>query len=94
MCLVQHDHLVQALSAKRTYEPLRERVLPRGLRGRDQLLDPQHLCRSPEALSVDPVPVTYQEPRRLSSGNACMTCQAVHSAVGFAVALKCNTRRR
>jgi len=61
--LVQHDHMVQAVPAKRADEPFRVRVLPRRSR--------------PEALAVNPVPVPDgPRPRGPALGDPDVECSS------------------
>ena len=94
MKLAQDDDVVQTFAAQRTDEPFHERVLPWGPRRRDHLLDTEDCPACAEPGRRRSVSVPHQESRRLSSGKACSNCRAVHSALGFAVTLKCSTRRR
>jgi hypothetical protein len=66
--LVQYDDVIEAFSAERADEPLRVRILPRGSRRRDYVLDSQYLDCAPVALSVDLVPISDQESWRALLG--------------------------
>ena len=64
MLLVQHDDIVEALSADSADQPLNERILPRRLWSRDDFSDAHVLDASAEVHAVDAVPVSDQEARR------------------------------
>jgi hypothetical protein len=52
MPLAEDEHMIQALAPDRADEPLRERVLPRTLRRRENFVDAQALYAMPELLTV------------------------------------------
>ncbi len=41
--LIEHDDMIEAFPAERADQPFRVRILPRGPRCRDHVLDAQHL---------------------------------------------------
>jgi hypothetical protein len=53
----ENQHVIQALAPDRADEPLHERVLPRALRCRENLLDPHAFQAVPKWLTVDAVAV-------------------------------------
>jgi hypothetical protein len=57
MPLAEDGHMIQALAPDRADEPLRERVLPRALRRRENFVDAQALYAMTELLTVDSVAI-------------------------------------
>jgi hypothetical protein len=55
--LVQDEDVIQALAPDRADEPLHERLLPRTLRCRENLLDPHALHAAPKYLPVNTIAV-------------------------------------
>src|SRR5260370_36461685 len=55
--LAENDDMVQALAAHRAEEALREGILPRAVRGREDFLEPHALHAEPKLLAVDLVAV-------------------------------------
>src|SRR5919106_5543299 len=55
--LAEDEHVIQALASDRADEPLGERVLPRALRRRENLLDSHALHAMPELLTIDLVTI-------------------------------------
>jgi len=53
--LAENDDMVQALASYGANEALREGILPRAARGREDFLDPHALHSVPKLLTVDPV---------------------------------------
>lgn len=51
--LAEHEHVIQTVASDRADEPLHQRVLPRALRRRENLLDPQAFHAVPELLAID-----------------------------------------
>jgi hypothetical protein len=62
--LAKDEHVVQAFTPDRADEPLGERVLPRALRRRENLLDAHAFHAVPKWLPVDAVAVAEQIDRR------------------------------
>jgi hypothetical protein len=58
--LVEDEHVIQALTPDRAEEPLCERVLPRTLRRRENLLDPEAFHAAPELLAIDAVTIAQK----------------------------------
>jgi hypothetical protein len=61
--LAEDEHVIQTLAPDRTDEPLREGVLPRAVRGRENLLDP-HAVHLPKCLTIDSVTLKWTTRRR------------------------------
>src|SRR3954466_5776126 len=97
MLLVEDQHLVEHLSAKRSDNPLADRVRPRGLRrGLDDPYTggPEDLVKGGNELGV---PVTDQESQRIQPLIQFMArfraCWATHVPVGLAVTTaRCSLR--
>src|SRR5919106_1232030 len=64
VALAQDKHVIQALTPDRADEPLHERVLPRALRRRENLLDAHALHAVPKWLPVNAVAVAEEIGRR------------------------------
>jgi hypothetical protein len=62
--LAGNDDMVQTLAPDRADEPLHERVLPRAVRRRENLLDSHALHAMPKSLTVDAVTVAEEVGRR------------------------------
>ena len=62
--LAEDEHVIQALAPDRADEPLREGVLPRALRRRENLLDPHAPHAVPKWLTIDLVTITQEIDRR------------------------------
>ena len=58
--LAEDDNVIQALAPDRADEPFREGILPRAVRGRENLLDPHAFHAVPKWPSVDLVAVTEE----------------------------------
>jgi hypothetical protein len=58
--LTEDEHVIEAFAPDRADEPLRERVLPRALRRRENLVDPHALHAVPKQLTVDRVAVAKE----------------------------------
>ena len=58
--LAEDEHMIQALPADRADEPLRERVLPRAPRRRENLVDAYALHAAPKWLTVDAIAVAEE----------------------------------
>ena len=63
-CFVERDHVIETLAPRRSDKSLDERILPRGVRGRDHFLNPHHLRGGLEAVECVIV-IVDQIPRRL-----------------------------
>jgi hypothetical protein len=63
MAVAEHDDMVEAVAAHGADEPLRERILPRPLRRREDFVDAHALDATAEVLTVDVVTIA-QEIRR------------------------------
>ena len=62
--LTEDEHMIQTLAPDRTDEALREGILPRAVRRREDFLDPQALHAVPKLLAVDLVAVAEEVGRR------------------------------
>ena len=62
--LIEHDHMVQALSSDRADDAFRKRILPWRSRGYEDFLHAHALDPCPEVCAVDPVPVPEEVSRR------------------------------
>ena len=60
----QHNHVVKAVTADGTDQAFNVSVLPRGLRGRENFVNADPVCRLMEQLAVTPVSIVKQVPRR------------------------------
>src|SRR2546427_8750890 len=60
----QHNHVVKAVTADGTDQALNVSVLPRGLRGRENFVNADPVCRLVEQVSVTSVSIMKQVPRR------------------------------
>jgi hypothetical protein len=60
----EDENIMQTLAPDRTDEPLREGILPRAVRGREDFLDPQALYSVPKRLAVNAVTVAQEIGRR------------------------------
>jgi hypothetical protein len=58
--LAEDEDMIQALAPDRADEPLRERVLPRAARRRENLLDPHALHAAAKLLTIDLVAITQE----------------------------------
>ena len=70
MLLAQNDHVIETLSADRTNDTLRERVLPRRGRGCENLLQTGRFDFSAEELTKLPITISYQLLRRRIEPNS------------------------
>ena len=59
---IDDDHLIEALASNRADDPLRERVLPRGARRGEHLMDP-HSGRRGSDLSERMITIAHEIPR-------------------------------
>jgi hypothetical protein len=62
--LDEHEHVIEALAPDRSGEPLRERVLPRALRRRENLVRSPYPSRGAEWLPINAVAVADEIGRR------------------------------
>jgi hypothetical protein len=62
--LAEDEHMIQTLAPDRSDEPLRERILPRALRRRENLVDSHALHAVPKLLAIDLVTITQEIERR------------------------------
>ena len=62
--LAEHEHVIQALAPDGADEPLREGILPRALRRRENFIDAHALYAMPELLTVDLVTISEEIGRR------------------------------
>ncbi len=76
MPLAENDDMVQALAAHRADEALREGILPRAVRGREDFLDPHALHAEPKLLAVDLVAVAEE------IGRCGVVREGVHDLLG------------
>jgi hypothetical protein len=76
MTLAEDDDMVQALAPDRADEPLREGILPRAVRGRENLLDPHALHAVPKLLAVDLVTIAQK------IGGRGVVREGVHDLLG------------
>jgi len=76
MPLAKDDDMLQALASHRANESLREGILPRAVRGREDFLDPHALHSVPKLLAVDLVTVAQEIRRRR------VVREAVHDLLG------------
>ena len=60
----EDENMMQTLAPDRPDEPLREGILPRAVRGREDFLDPQALYSVPKRLAVNAVTVAQEIGRR------------------------------
>ena len=60
----EDENMIQTLAPDRADEPLRERILPRAVRRREDFVDPHALHSVPELLTVDLVTVAQEVGRR------------------------------
>ena len=60
----EDENMIPTLAPDRTDEPLREGILPRAVRGREDFLDPQALYSVPKRLAVNAVTVAQEIRRR------------------------------
>src|SRR6267142_1868077 len=91
---VEHEHMVQALTAESNQSRARRRLAAGGSRGAQHFLDTHVSHLSPEGIAEDSIAVAQQVARKLIKGKASRSCCPVHSAVGWAVTLQCKMRRR
>ena len=90
----EDDDVIQTLAPDGADEALREGVLPRAVRRRQDFTDAHALEALPEPVTVDRVAVAEEVGRGGSSGKASTICWVVQAAVGCSVTLKWRTRRR
>jgi hypothetical protein len=76
MPLAEDEHMIQALAPDRADEALREGVLPRALRRRENFVDAQALEAMPELLTVDSVAI----PEEIGRGG--LVREGVHNLLG------------
>ena len=62
MRLVEHDDMVEAFSADRTYQPFYERILPGTPMGGEHLVDTHVLYAISKCRAVDKVPIPPEKP--------------------------------
>ena len=74
--LAENDNVVQALAPNRTDESLREGVLPRAMRGRENLTDSHVFHPLPEGVAVDCVAVAEEV------GRCGVLREGVHDLLG------------
>src|SRR5467141_644380 len=60
VAFAENQNVIQTLAPDRADEPLREGVLPRDVRGREDFLDPHALHALPEHVTVDLVTVAQE----------------------------------
>ena len=77
MVFAQDKDMIEALSPDRTDQPLRERILPRAVRRRDDFIDAQALDSMPEPLGVNPVTIAKEVARRGLVREGVHDCWAV-----------------
>src|SRR3989441_2707158 len=87
------EYVIQTLAPDGADEPLREGVLPRAVRRREDFTDAHALHALPEHVTVDRVAIAEEIGGAESSGKASTICWAVQAAVGYSVTLKWRTRR-
>src|SRR2546425_9601910 len=75
--LAEDDDMVQALATHGADEALREGILPRAVRGREDFFDPHALHAVPKVLAIDLGAVAEEIGRAQSSGKTSTTCWAV-----------------
>ena len=93
--LAEDNHMIQALTPNSANHPFHVGSLPRRTRSRKHLLDPHGFHIGPKFRAEDAVAVSEagtEGPAR--KGKDSRSCCAVHSAVGWAVTLKCTIRLR
>ncbi len=93
MALVQYDDVVKASSFYGTGQALDVRVLPGTSWGCQHFFDAEAAHSIAELGAVDVIAVAEQVLGAVLNGKASTICWAVHWLVGFAVTLKCRTRR-
>ena len=69
--LAEYDHMVQALSPDSANHPLRKRVPPRRFSACDDLTEAHVSNTAPEVVSVNPVPISNEEPRDRAVAREC-----------------------
>ena len=92
--LAENDDMVQTLAPNRGDESLREGILPRAVRGRENFTDPDAPHTLPEDITIDCVAVAEEV------GRCGIVREGVHDLLGgpvgggCSVTLKWTTRRR
>jgi hypothetical protein len=71
------EHMIQALASDRADEALRQGVLPRALRCRQDFIDPDALHALPEDVTVDRVAIAEEMEGAEASGKASTIWRAV-----------------
>ena len=94
MPAVEHDHVVEPLPADRPDHALREWILPRTPLGRGHFLHAHRVDLLAELRSVDAVPVGQEMAWSAGVRKRLESLLRRPQAFGFAVTLKCTTRRR
>src|SRR5882762_4267916 len=88
------DDMIETLAPDRADEPLREGVLPRAVRCREDFLDPHALHSVAKLLAVDLVTVAQEIGRRGGVREGVHDLLGGPVVVGCSVTLKWTTRRR
>ena len=92
--LAEDNYMIQTLPPKGADHAFYVSWLPGRARSRKHFLDAHGFHIFPKLSAEDAVPISPQIPRNLLEGKASRSCCMVHSAVGWAVTLKCKIRLR
>src|SRR5215471_2092022 len=91
---IEHDHMIEALASNGSNHSLHIGSLPRGARCRQDFANAHVSHLFSEVIAEDPIAVPQQVTWELVKGKCLPQLLPVHSAVGWAVTLKCRIRRR
>jgi hypothetical protein len=94
VAFAENQNVIQTLAPDRADQPLREGILPRAMRRREDFLDPHALYSVPKLLAVDLVAMAEEIGRRGVVWEGVHDLLSGPAGGGRSVTLKWTTRRR